>query len=76
MEGFIIESTRRDTNTPSGHAPLERTVIRWIGIAASARDLLDLLDSPTARVVDSGPDVLAYARSLGVKDGKLEILND
>ena len=69
MDGFIVETTRRTADAPG-----ERSAHRWIGIAASAHDVLSLLDDPNARVVESGPDVLSRAHALEVREGEIELL--
>ena len=69
MDGFIIETVRKDAHAPGGWS-----IRHWIGIASSARDLLVLVHDPTARVVDSGPEVFARARAFGVRDGEVQLL--
>jgi hypothetical protein len=71
MEGFIIETTWRNADAPRG-----RQVMRWIGIARYARELLTQIEGRDPRIVESGPEVLARARALGLQDGEARQLED
>ncbi len=64
MNGFIIETTEHANSTRVRAAPL------WIGIAASAADMIALLPGRKPSVVDRGPEVLKLARDRGLKAGE------
>ncbi len=71
MEGFIIETTLKDVDAPRG-----REFLRWIGVARYARELLTQIEGRDTRIVESGPEVLAQARALGLQDGEARRLGD
>ena len=71
MEGFIIETTLKDVDAPG-----RREFVRWIGVARYARELLTQIEGRDPRIVESGLDVLARARALGLQDGEARRLED
>jgi hypothetical protein len=67
FEGFLFEMTRADVNSPGG--------VQKNRLYAIARPPIDVAGLPrTARLIDSGPHVLARARELGVGDDDLKIV--
>ena len=71
MEGFIIETTLKDVDAPRG-----REFLRWIGVARYARELLTQIEGGDPRIIESGPEILAQARALGLQDGEARRLED
>jgi hypothetical protein len=71
MEGFVIETTLKNEDTPHG-----REFLRWIGVARDARELLTQIEGRDPRIVESGPDVLSRARALDLQDGEARPLDD
>ena len=65
MEGFIIETTLKNEDSPRG-----REFLRWIGVARYARELLTQIEGRDPRIVESGPEILERARALGLHDGE------
>ena len=65
MNGFIIDTTCEDRQARNG-----RRAVYWIGIMASAKDMIATLPGHSPSVVDRGRAVLAQARALGLKDGE------
>ena len=71
MEGFIIETSLKNEDAPDGCE-----FLRWIGVAGDARELLTQIEGRDPRIVESGPDILAQARALGLQDGEARRLED
>ena len=65
MNGFIIETICEDRQARNG-----QKAVHWIGIMASAKDMIAALPGHSPSVVDRGRAVLAQARALGLKDGE------
>jgi len=63
MDGFVIETQHPDASAPGG----VRTT-KWAVVAPSHVTALIVVGVQGARIVQSGPEVLALARSLGVPD--------
>lgn len=67
MEGFLFEFTRADANSPGG--------VQTSRLYAVAQPPISVAGLPsTAKLIDSGPHVLARARELGVADNDLKIV--
>jgi len=63
MNGYVLETQHPDAASPGG----VRTA-RWVVVASSPIAAQVLVRMQGARIIQSGPDVLTLARSLGVPD--------
>jgi hypothetical protein len=71
MNGFILEYSRADANSPGGLLKA-----RFIVVAASAQAAFDLVGDwgKSRTVIESGPKVLEQARKLGLADNEARTL--
>jgi hypothetical protein len=67
MNGYIIETTCEDRYALHG-----QKAVQWIGIMASAKNMIAALPGHSPSVIDRGRVVLAEARAYGLKDGEFQ----
>lgn len=64
MNGYVLETQHPDATSPEG----VRTA-KWVVVALSPLAAISLVRMQSVRIIQSGPDALRLARSLGVPDG-------